>query len=62
MKETISIAGLCLFIVAAIVAGLAPQFWPGIHQSTTAGIALATGVLVAVAMAVVLAQDGETER
>jgi hypothetical protein len=57
MRGTILTAGLCFITVAAIVGGLAPQFWPGIHQSTTAGIALATGVLVAVAMAVVLAQD-----
>jgi hypothetical protein len=62
MRGTLFAAGLCLFVVAAAVGGLAPQLWPSVTQSTTLAVALTVGVLVAVALAVIISQDGEINR
>ena len=57
MKTVTLIAALCFIDVAATVAGLAPQLWPGVTQQTTFGAALVAGAIVAAVMGVLAAQD-----
>lgn len=62
MKRILLLAGLCLIVVFAIVAGLLRQLAPGLGDSGIYAWSLAAAVSFAVLLSIIVAQDGETNR